>query len=93
MTRFDLKTMTVSELTDRFIAIAVEQDKAIFDDDNAKFNRLYDQMEDIRNELKSRPGDQRSALLPLFDPSATESGSYSHGHRTWGRSRSVSKNR
>lgn len=67
MTRFDLKTMTVSELTDRFIAIAVEQDKAIFDDDNAKFNRLYDQMEDIRNELKCRPGDQRSALLPLFD--------------------------
>lgn len=67
MTQCNVKTMTVKELVERFIAIAVGQDKAIFDEDNGKFNRLYDQMEKVRSELKSRPGDQRSALLPLYD--------------------------
>jgi cytochrome c oxidase assembly protein Cox11 len=66
MTRFNVKMMTVNELVERFVAIAVDQDKAIFNEDTAKFNRLYDKMEEVRNELKSRPGDQRSALLPLY---------------------------
>jgi len=58
--------MTVDQLVERFVSIALDQDKALFADEISKFNRLFDQMEDVRNELKSRPGDQRSALLPLY---------------------------
>ena len=47
MTQFNVKTMPVNELAERFVAIAVDQDKAIFDEDNAKFNRRYDQMEEV----------------------------------------------
>jgi hypothetical protein len=58
---------TVAELVDRFAAICVKQDKALFEDEVAKFNRLSRQMVAIRDELKSRPGDQRSALHALFE--------------------------
>jgi Domain of unknown function (DUF2019) len=66
MTRLNVKTMTTDELVERFIAIALDQDKALFNDETAKFNKLYAQMDVVRNELKSRPRDQRSALLPLY---------------------------
>lgn len=66
MTRFNVKTMTVNELVDRFVAIALDQDQALFNDEIDTFNKLYSQMDAVRNELKSRPGDQRSALLPLY---------------------------
>ena len=66
MARFNVKTMTVNELVERFVAIALDQDKALFNDEIAKFSKLYGQMDTVRNELKSRPGDQRSALLPLY---------------------------
>jgi hypothetical protein len=59
--------LNVAELVDRFAAICVEQNKALFGGEIAKFNRLYDKMAAIRDELKIRPGDQRSALLALFD--------------------------
>jgi ABC-type uncharacterized transport system ATPase subunit len=54
MRRNNFLEMTVPELVERFVAIAVDQDRALFDDEIAKFNRLYDQMEEVRNELKSR---------------------------------------
>ena len=63
----NLRGWTVAELVNRFTAICVEQDKALFGDEVAKFNRLFGQMVAIRDELKSRPGDQRSALLALFE--------------------------
>lgn len=66
MTRFNVKNMTVNELVERFVAIALDQDKALFHDEIAIFNKLYCQMNAVRNELKNRPGDQRSALLPLY---------------------------
>lgn len=67
MTRVNVTEMTVSELVERFVAIALDQDQALLYDDYAKFNRLYKQMDAVRNELKRRPGDQRQALLPLYD--------------------------
>jgi hypothetical protein len=67
MRRTDLRSMTGGQLVDRFVAIAVEQDEASFDDQISKFNRLYDQMKEVIDELKSRPGDQRSILLPLYN--------------------------
>lgn len=67
MRKAKLQEMTVGELVERFAAIALAQDEAILDDENAKYNRLYDQMDLVKAELKSRKGDQRSALLPLFE--------------------------
>jgi hypothetical protein len=63
----DLDNLTVAQLVERFAALGVEEDKAVFDDDNAKYRRLYWQMDAVEQELKRRPGDQRRALLALFD--------------------------
>ena len=63
--------MIVDQLVERFIAIALDQDQAMLKDDNAKFTRLFWQMDAVEDELKGRNGDQRRALLPLFNhPSA-----------------------
>jgi hypothetical protein len=59
--------MTVSQLVDRFVAITLAQDQALLMDEFAKFNRLFAEMEAIKQELKSRNGDQRRALIPLYD--------------------------
>ena len=59
--------LTVAELVKRFTAICVEQDKAIFKDEIAEYNRLYKQMVAVRGELKARPEDQRRTLTTLFD--------------------------
>ncbi len=63
----NVKKMSVAELVDLFAAIGIDQDKALLMDEISKFNRLYGQMDTVRNELKRRPGDQRKALLPLYD--------------------------
>jgi Domain of unknown function (DUF2019) len=62
-----LSKMTVEQLVDRFTAIALEQDRAVRVNDNAKFKRLFWQMEAVEDELKRRDGDQRRALLRLYD--------------------------
>jgi len=67
MTNVALQVLTVDQLVDRFAAIGVEQDKAEQAEDNAKYRRLFYQMSDIQKELKRRPGDQRRALVVLFD--------------------------
>ena len=69
MKRADLTQMSVEELVLRFTAIALDQDEAILMDDNAKFRRLYWQMDAVENELKAREGDRRRALLPLYEHS------------------------
>ncbi len=67
MTPRDVRKATTDELVDRFAAVCVEQSKALDEDEIAKFNRLYDAMAAIRDELKARSGDQRYALLALFN--------------------------
>jgi hypothetical protein len=67
MTKMSLNKMKTEELVDRFAHVALDQDKAIRYDDNATFNRLFDQMIAIEEELKSRPGDQRRALISLYN--------------------------
>lgn len=67
MKPLDLRHLTVAELVERFAATCVEQNKALFADDLAKFKRLFPQMVAVADELKDRPGDQRTALLALFD--------------------------
>src|SRR5665213_1276280 len=62
----DLKKLTVVQLVDRFTELALGQSKAELDGQIAKYNRLYDAIVAIKNELKSRPGDERRALVSLF---------------------------
>lgn len=66
MKHINEKLLTVNELVERFVAIAIEQDKAIFSEETTKYNRLFDQMKAIVQELKKRSGDQRLALMPLY---------------------------
>jgi Domain of unknown function (DUF2019) len=64
--RKGLGQMTVEQLAEHFTALALDQDEATLDNDNAKFSRLFRQMENIERELKARSGDQRRALLSLY---------------------------
>jgi hypothetical protein len=62
----DLRILRVSQLVDQFAACALEQFKAELHNEIAKYNRLYDDIVAIKDELKTRAGDQRSALATLF---------------------------
>ena len=66
MKRLKLQDQTLEQLVDRFITIALDQDKALRRRAHAKFNRLFDEMEAIKLELKARTGDQRRVLVALF---------------------------
>lgn len=61
-----LKNMSVAQLVDRFTAVALSQFQAELYGEIGKYNRLYDEMIAVEQELKSRSGDQRTALVPLF---------------------------
>jgi hypothetical protein len=55
-----------SELLARFEKLCVEQYNALDRQEYAAFNRRYDRIQAIEDELKSRPGDQRRILMTLF---------------------------
>ena len=57
---------SVQGLVARFVSIGLAQYDAAYVVDVKKYNRLYREMQDVRNELKRREGDQRRALLPLL---------------------------
>jgi ParB-like chromosome segregation protein Spo0J len=65
--RTKLEELSVDELVDHFVEIGLAQDKADLYGEIAKFNRLFEQMQDVVQELRSRAGDQRRALLALYD--------------------------
>jgi hypothetical protein len=67
MKRTKLQGMTVDQLIQRFTAIGVEQDQALLRGQHARFNRLFDEMVAIEDELKARDGDQRRELLSLYN--------------------------
>jgi len=67
MKQSDLPSLSVPQLVDLFARIGVEQDEAEKVADRATRRRLSYEMDDVQAELKSRPGDQRRALIPLFD--------------------------
>jgi hypothetical protein len=66
MKRTKLNEMTVNQLVDRFMILALDQDHALLGNEIRKVNRLFDQLESVEKELKARPGDQRSALVALY---------------------------
>ncbi|WP_041802624.1 DUF2019 domain-containing protein [Rhodopseudomonas palustris] len=59
--------MSVEGLVKRLVEIGVAQDAALLGAEYAKFNRLFDRMQQVSAELKRRDGDQRRALLALYD--------------------------
>lgn len=72
MKRDKLQDLSVDDLVQRFVAIALEQDDALLANDTPKFNPLFWQLDAVREELKARPGDQRHALLRLFNHSSAQ---------------------
>ena len=62
----DLGKMSVPQLVERFTALCVGEFQAELQSEIAKENRLIRQSVAVADELKSRAGDQRSALLPLL---------------------------
>jgi len=62
-----LTQLTVEHLVARFAEIGSAQDDALLYDEIAKFNRLYREKTSVLEELRSRDGDQRRALLRLYD--------------------------
>jgi uncharacterized protein YdcH (DUF465 family) len=67
MKRRNLESLSVPDLVDRFATIALEQDRALLYSEIAKFNRLFEKMNRVEAELKSRSGNQRRALKALYE--------------------------
>ena len=59
--------MSVDELVELFRDFALEQDEALLRGEQRCVNALFWKLQDIAEELKSREGDQRSALMGLYD--------------------------
>ncbi len=62
-----LKAMSVDELVGRFRDFALEQDDALLCGEQRRVNASFWKLEDIAEELRSRAGDQRTALMALYD--------------------------
>lgn len=62
-----LDAVPVDQLVERFTDIAVKQGWAADHFDNRTYSRLYAQMMEVANELKQRAGDQRRALMALYE--------------------------
>jgi hypothetical protein len=67
MKRQNLRDMSVDQSVERFTSITLDQDEALRTSSHAKYNRLFDEMEAVKQELRARQGDQRRALLRLYD--------------------------
>jgi hypothetical protein len=67
MKRASLECLTLDELIERFAEIGIAQDEALFCDQYGKFNRLYDKMQAIDDELRRRGRDARIALQRLYN--------------------------
>ena len=69
MTNAGLEQLTIDQLVERFAEIGIAQDNALLHDQYAKFNRLYDRMQAVDDELRRRGRDARQALSRLYDHS------------------------
>jgi hypothetical protein len=65
--KYNFSALGVQELVDRFTLIGLAQDEALLCDEYSKFNRLFWEMDAVEAELKSRSGDKRRALMPLYE--------------------------
>ncbi|HXT06833.1 MAG TPA: DUF2019 domain-containing protein [Roseiarcus sp.] len=62
-----LSELSIEQLRQRFVDLTLRQSEAEMYGQIAKYNRLYGQIDAIKDELKGRSGDQRIALIPLFE--------------------------
>src|SRR3569623_1140236 len=69
MKKIDLQSLTVPQLVQRFAELALAQDHAQMFGKIKIYNRLYDDIVAVKNELAARSGDQRAALMPLYSHS------------------------
>ena len=60
MTRQKLSSLSVEDLVALFVANRLKQDQAELAMETRKFRPLYREMVAIRDELRSRPGDEVS---------------------------------
>lgn len=67
MKKVDVTKLSVDELVERYAAISVAQYQAEDNDNISKYNHLVDDLIAAQAELKSRAGDQRIALMKLYD--------------------------
>lgn len=67
MKNANLLSLSLEALVDRYVVAGIAQYEAELDDNLRKFKRLFSEIMDIEAELKSRPGDQRTALLKLYN--------------------------
>lgn len=67
MKQAGFEKMSSADLVERFAQIVVAQDVALLGGKRSTFNRLFQQMMDVTNELKVREGDQRRLLMKLYD--------------------------
>jgi hypothetical protein len=65
--KLKLKTMSVDQLVEQFRDFALAQDDALLGGEQRRVNALFWKLADIADELKSREGDQRTALMRLYD--------------------------
>jgi cytochrome c oxidase assembly protein Cox11 len=66
MKRTKLSNLSVEQLVQLFADLSVQQDMAMMAMLQGDTNKLYWKIKAVGDELKARPGDQRSALLPLY---------------------------
>lgn len=64
--RQKLKTMTGDEILEYFIELSKKRTEADNYMDIYTYNKIFRILQQIEKELKSRPGDQRSILIPLI---------------------------
>lgn len=67
MTKVNLSDMSLDDLVASFAEITRAQDKAILAADHSRYNRLFKDMIRVADELQRRPGDQRRALVRLYE--------------------------
>ncbi|WP_035715389.1 DUF2019 domain-containing protein [Azorhizobium doebereinerae] len=66
MAKRGFETCSTDELVALFVDLSLEMKRA--DDwlENGAYNRAHKKLRDVRAEMKTRPGDERHALLPLL---------------------------
>lgn len=66
MTSASLRSLSARQLKILFEKLCIEQYDALERMEFTAFNKRYDRIQAIQEELKSRPGDQRRILMELF---------------------------
>lgn len=66
MSKRKLSELSVDQLVHLFAELSVQQDMSLLSNALREVNRLFWRIDAVAEELKLRPGDQRSALLSLY---------------------------